>query len=309
MILTLLRILLTGLRSFFRNSWLTIAATAVMIVATTILLLAIVLNVTTNNAISELAKNLQISVYLNEGVTEDDQQQLRDELSKNEYVSSVSYVNKQQAKDRLTDSLGEDQTIVEALALVGDDVLPASLEISVSDLNQIEAVGAIAASEKHNDIVESVSLGKNDAKKTIERASAIRNFVVKAGFVTASVFAAVSILIIFNTIRITIFTRSEEIRIMKLIGATPGFIRGPFLVEASLYGVIAGLLATGAVYSMIVTLGDRLASQPEFAATYEFFTTPVIITYMVGGSIVGGVFIGFVSALLAMERYLRLRNW
>ena len=280
-----------------------------MIVATTILLLAIVLNVTTNNAISELAKNLQISVYLNEGVTEDDQQQLRDELSKNEYVSSVSYVNKQQAKDRLTDSLGEDQTIVEALALVGDDVLPASLEISVSDLNQIEAVGAIAASEKHNDIVESVSLGKNDAKKTIERASAIRNFVVKAGFVTASVFAAVSILIIFNTIRITIFTRSEEIRIMKLIGATPGFIRGPFLVEASLYGVIAGLLATGAVYSMIVTLGDRLASQPEFAATYEFFTTPVIITYMVGGSIVGGVFIGFVSALLAMERYLRLRNW
>ena len=307
--LTFGRIMLTGCRSFVRNSWLTIAATAVMVVSITILLVAIVLNVTTQNAITEVSRNLRIAVYLQDSAVDEDWQPLREELNQNEYVSSIHYVSKQEAQMRFSESFGDDQGIVEGLEIVGGDSLPASLEISVSDLNQIEAVGAIASDQKYDPVVESVSLGKTDAKKTIERASSVRNFVVKASIVTAGVFASVAILIIFNTIRIAIFTRSEEIRIMKLIGATPGFIRGPFLVEASIYGVIAGLTATGTVYAMIVALGSRVATQPEFTATYDFFTQGLIVSYMAVGSIVGGVFIGFVSALLAMERYLKLKNW
>ena len=307
--LTLGRILLTGIRSFIRNSWLTIAATAIMVVSITILLVAIVLNVTTQNAITEVSRNLRIAVYLQDSSTEEDWQPLRDELYQNNYVSSVHYVSKQEAQIRFSESFGDDQGVVEGLEIVGGDSLPASLEISVNDLNQIESVGAIASAEEYDSIVESVSLGKTDAKKTIERASSVRNFVVRASVITAGVFASVSILIIFNTIRIAIFTRSEEIRIMKLIGATPGFIRGPFLVEASMYGIIAGLIATGTVYAMVIALGGRVATQPEFAATYDFFTQDLIVGYMAAGSIIGGVFIGFVSAMLAMERYLRLRNW
>ena len=307
--LTFGRIMLTGCRSFIRNSWLTIAATAVMVVSITILLVAIVLNVTTQNAITEVSRNLRIAVYLQDSAVDEDWQPLREELNQNEYVSSIHYVSKQEAQMRFSESFGDDQGIVEGLEIVGGDSLPASLEISVSDLNQIEAVGAIASTEKYDPVVESVSLGKTDAKKTIERASSVRNFVVKASIVTAGVFASVAILIIFNTIRIAIFTRSEEIRIMKLIGATPGFIRGPFLVESSIYGVIAGLTATGTVYALIVALGSRVATQPEFTATYDFFTQSLIIGYMAAGSVVGGVFIGFVSALLAMERYLKLKNW
>lgn len=307
--ITFLRIIKTGAKSLFRNSWLTIAATAVMVVAITILLVAVVLNVATNNAITELSKNLQISVYLQDDINEADWQSLRDEFISNEYVATVHYVSKQEAQERFSASFGDDQGIVEGLEIVGGDSLPASLEVSVIDLNKIEEVGGLASEDRHTGIVESVSLGKTDAKKTIERASSIRNFVVKASFITASIFAGVSILIIFNTIRITIFTRSEEIRIMKLIGATPGFIRGPFLVEAGLYGVMAGLIATGTVYSMIVALVGRVATQPEFIATYNFFTDPAIIVYMVVGSVVGGIFIGLISALMAMERYLRLRHW
>lgn len=96
---------------------------------------------------------------------------------------------------------------------------------------------------------------------------------------------------------------------MKLIGATPSFIRGPFLVEAALYGIIAGLVAVFAVYTMILSLGGKVALQPEFTETYNFFIQDSTMLYMTFGAIFSGVVVGMVSSMLAMERHLRLKNW
>ena len=116
-------------------------------------------------------------------------------------------------------------------------------------------------------------------------------------------------LIIFNTIRIAIFTRSEEIRNMKLVGATPGFIRGPFIVETSLYGIIAGLVAASASYSIIISLGSKIAAQAEFAETYTFFTDPTTVALVYVGSVVVGILVGVFSSMLAMQKYLKLKHW
>lgn len=307
--ITFWRILSSGATNFIRNSWLTIAATAVMVVAIIISLSAIVLNVTAKNAITELSKNLQVSVYLVDDVTENQRLTLQSTLASNEYVASVDYVSKQEAQLRLSASFGDDDGIIEGLALVGGDSLPESLEVSVTDLGQIEAVGNIPLQDKYSDTVESVSLGRTDAKKTIERASSARDFIVKASVVSAVAFGAVSVLIIFNTIRMAIFTRSEEIRIMKLIGATPLFIRGPFLVEASLYGIIAGLIAVSSVYTMIVSLGSKVSTQAEFEATYTYFLQDSTMRSMLAGAILGGIIVAVGSSLLAMERYLKLKDW
>ncbi|MEM6997867.1 MAG: permease-like cell division protein FtsX [Patescibacteria group bacterium] len=307
--ITFWRILLSGATNFIRNSWLTIAATAVMVVAIMISLSAVVLNVTAKNAITELSKNLQVSVYFTEDVTEDQRSQLTQRIASNEYVDSVDYISKQEAQIRLSASFGDDDGIVEGLALVGADTLPESLEISVSDLDKIEEVGGIATNDEYSEFVDSVSLGRIDAKKTIDRASSARDFIVSASIVSALAFGAVSVLIIFNTIRMAIFTRAEEIRIMKLIGATPSFIRGPFLVEASLYGIISGLIAVSSVYTMIVSLGSKVSTQAEFEETYAFFLQDGTMWRMVIGAILGGILVAVVSSLLAMNRYLRLKNW
>ena len=308
-LITLRRIFISGVKNFFRNSWLTVAATAVMVVALTIILMAVVLNVTARNAIAELSKNLKVSVYLKDDASPDDVAALKKELVTNPNVAEVTYVSKDQAQQQFTNSFQNDQKLLEGLALLGGNTLPASFEVSVSNLSKINEVGEIPKKDMYKKIVDSITLGKTDARKTIDRAAAAQRFITTASVIAASIFAVVSMLIIFNTIRMAIFTRSEEIRIMKLIGATPGYIRGPFLVESSMYGVIAGIIATSVVVAAIFSLGSKVSAQAEFAITYNFFTDPKIITAMYGGAIMLGILVGVISSLLAMEKHLKLKYW
>lgn len=307
--ITLGRIIRAGGKNFIRNAWLSIAATAVMVVAITIILTAIVLTATTKGAIKELSKNLKISIYLKEDVTEEKKDKLQKELSGNKYVAEVEYVSVEQAHARFSESFRNDPQLLAGLALVGGNTLPASLEVSVNDLDKINEIAGIPKSSNYEDIVDSVTLGKTDAKKTIDRAAAAQRFIISASIIAASIFGLVSVLIIFNTIRMAIFTRSEEIKIMKLIGATPNYIRGPFLVEASLYGIVAGFIATSAAYSIILSLGSKVSNQAEFTQTYNFFIQPVTMFVLLAGSVTFGVLIGVISSTLAMERYLKLRHW
>lgn len=308
-LITFQRLLGVGCKNFVRNAWLSIAATAVMIVTIAIALSAVVMNVTAQNAITELSKNLKISIYLKDDAPEQTQQDLKSTLVSNKYVSSVDYVSREQARQNFTNSFQGDKGLIEGLALVGGESLPASFEVSVSDITKIQEVGDIASQDTYSSAVEEVSLGKTNVKATIDRAASAQHFVVRSSIIAASIFAAVSVLIIFNTIRMAIFTRNEEISTMKLIGATPNYIRGPFIIESSLYGIIAGLAANAIVYAGIISLGGRLSNQPEFSATYAYFTSTPIMAAMLFGGLLAGVLVGMVSSILAMEKYLKLKRW
>jgi cell division transport system permease protein len=292
-----------------RNAWLSIAATAVMVVTIAIALTAVVLNATARNAITELSKNLKVSVYLKDDAPQSAQQELRAALVDNQYVSSVDFISREQARADFTDSFQNDSKLIEGLALIGGESLPASFEISVNDIERIEEVGSIAKEKRYESAVEEVSLGKTNVKSTIDRAAAGQRFVIRGSIVAASIFGAVSVLIIFNTIRMAIFTRSEEIRTMKLIGATPNYIRGPFIIEASLYGIIAGLTANSVVYAGILSFGSKLSTQAEFATTYTYFTQTSTMLTMLASSLLAGVLVGMISSMLAMEKYLKLKKW
>ncbi len=308
-IITFYRILKAGAHNVFRNAWLSIAAIAVMLVALVIILFTVVLNVTANNAIGELSKNLKVSIYLKDNANPDVTKELQKALLLNPEVQSVDYVSKDVAKERFSSSFKNDAQLLEGLTLLGGDTLPASYEISVKDLSKLGDIEKVAKQEQFSSVVDSITLGRTDARKTIDRAASVQKFITSASIVAASIFTVISILIIFNTIRIAIYTRNEEIRNMKLIGATPGYIRGPFLVETAIYGVVAGIIASTAVYSIILSIGTKISSQAEFSATYEFFTKPstMIVVYL--ATILVGILVGMFSSALAMEKYLKLKRW
>jgi cell division transport system permease protein len=303
------RVTESGIKNFFRNSWLTVAATAVMIVSLVIILSAVVLNVTARNAIKELSKNLKISIYLKDGATQKQISNLTTDIKSNNAVASVDYVSKADAQKQFNKTFQSDPNLISGLEILGTNTLPASLEVSVTDLSKINEVGAIPNAEKYKSAVESVTIGKTDVKKTIDRAASAQKFITLASVIAAIVFALVSMLIIFNTIRMAIFTRAEEIRIMKLIGATPTFIRGPFLIESSMYGIIAGLISSAIVVTGIFYLGMKISNQVEFAATYKYFTSVKVIIAMVCGAISVGILVGVISSLMAMKKHLRLKSW
>ncbi len=311
-IISFWRILKAGGKNFLRNTWLSVAATAVMMVALTIMLSAIVLNVTTRNAIKELSKQIKVTVYLKDGAKDGRRQLVENRLKAEPGVANVTFVDRKEAERRFkTTQNPDDKAFIEqALALTGSETLPESLEVSLTDLSKSDNIVSIARETGYKDVIDDVSVGKNDvAKETISRATSTQKYIVRGSIFAAILFTAVSILIIFNTIRMAIFTRSEEIRIMKLIGATPGYIRGPFLVESCIYGIIAGVLGNVAIYALILSLGPKVQAQAEFSASYEFFTGTVVMTLMLIGAVVVGMIIGIISSLLAMQKHLKLKHW
>lgn len=311
-----LRVLKAGFVNLFRNLWLTIAATAVMFVALTIISLGIVLNVTANNAIDVLSRELKTAIFLNEDVTQEERQELEEELRSLDFVATVQYISPNEAQERLKQNpiIGND--VLQAQSIFeGQDFLAPSFEVGLTDLSRAQELAALADSEEFKDTIKRVALGKTDtgkqtdAEKAIERAAATERFITMSSIIAATALSLVSVMIIFNTIRMAIYTRRDEIAIMKLIGATPNYIRGPFLVEASLYGVFAGVLANVVVYTLVYSLGAKVADAPEFVETYAYFTQPATMIIMLLSSVTLGVLIGAVSSMLAMERHLKLKNW
>lgn len=303
------RMMISGSKNFVRHAWLSVAATAVMVVALTVILLAVVLNSTAKAAITEVSKNLKVSVYMKETATEANRQTLTDALKSNQYVADVEYVSVAEAQKKFEESFRNDKQLIEGLTLAGEGTLPASLEISINDLDQISNVAAIASLPEYAPFVDSVSLGKVDAKNTIDRAVGLQRNIIIVGVFAAAIFTVISVLIIFNTIRMAIFSRSEEIAIMKLIGATPNYIRAPFIVEASLYGIVAGILATAGVYTLINSIGSKIANAQIIGKTVDYYSQPSVIALMVLAAMTAGVIVAVLSSLLAMSRYLRLKHW
>lgn len=302
-LLMLWRIMLSGTRNFLRNAWLNLAATAVMIVTLAIVLGAVVFNMALGDTLDEVTEQVDIvAVYLEEDASQETVETLREDLEAHENIDTTEYISKSEALERFRQDNADDQDVLDAVS-EEDNPLPASVEARVVDIERIDEVNNLVYRDEYASIVNDTSLGEDD-QRTIERISDARQFLLTFGLGASLLFAAISILIIFNTIRIAIYARSEEIGIMRLIGATNGFIRGPFLFEAILNGVLAAAFALLLVYTVLFqVLGDEV-EYVDFSSTLVFFgeAWPLVIL----ATLLFGAIIGIFSSVLAMARHLRL---
>lgn len=296
------RVTAAGSRNFVRNAWLSVAATAVMVVTLTIMLAAVVFNMALGSTLDQVTQKIDIAVYFQNSASREDISRFEDALNRSDNVTSTYFVSKTEALERYRDTRANSQDELGAVS-EGNNPLPRSVEVQVDDLQRIGEVATLAQSERYAPLVEDTSLDE-DKRRTIQRIAETREFLITFGIVATLVFAGISMLIIFNTIRMAIFARGEEIGIMRLIGATNAFIRGPFLFEAMLDGIIAALISTGLVYAAMFRGGSALFEFVNFESTLSFFAEswPVVLL----ATLAAGVAIGMLSSLLAMVRYLRL---
>ncbi len=300
------RIANTGFHNFIRNAWLSTSAVAIMVVTLTIILSSTVVNSALTDTVADIAEQITVSVYLKDNVEESSVGELRDVLENNDNVKEVKYISKQDALAIFQEQNSDDSTLLEVFAITGADTLPASFEVTVEDLSNIDAIIGVTSDERFAAVVDETSV--NEARReSIDNIAKAQDFITLASIGAAVVFAAISILIIFNTIRMAVFTRSDEIEIMKLIGATPRYIRGPFMFEAALYGVFAGIISTIVVYSILLGLGPRAKSQLLIEPTIDLYSEKFVLVML--ASIVMGIIIGLLSSAFSLSRYLRLKNW
>ena len=314
-LITLGRICKTGFKNFGRNAWLSVAATAIMYVALVVMLAGVALNLIMRDTIVEYEKQFTVAVYIKDSAPKERIDELETTLEGQDFIREVSFISKDEALKRFQERYASNPEILEGFNVAGGNSLPASFDVVLSNLERSEEVESVVLGQGFDkDVVSTVSVGKtsknsNDAKRTVQVVANAKRLIARASVGASLLFAGISMLIIFNTIRMAIFTRSEEIKIMKLIGATPGYIRGPFLFEAALYGVVAGTFSYATVTAVLVALGKSTTflSQIAVSNTIDLYKSNWILVYF--ATIAIGALIGLLSSLLAISKHLKLKRW
>jgi cell division transport system permease protein len=306
--ITIERIIKNGFINFGRNIWLAIAAIAMMGITLTILLFAIIANATFAHTISDLTDHIDVSVYLKDSVTEKQRSDLIKDLKGLDNVENVTYVSKVEALKKYEKDNAGNPLLLSAISQT-DNPLSAELHIKPKDPNQLDSIKAFLDKPDSMNLQSDPTSYSGDRKAAIDKITKATHFMQQAGIVGIIVFIFVSMLIIFNTIRMTIFNRRDELVIMRLLGASPGYIRGPFIVETMLYGAVAAAISLAICGSLFAIASQTLEASSlgllDISYSSEYFTNHVWLILTV--QMVVGIMIGAASSAIATRRYLKLK--
>ena len=299
------RILLAGARNFMRNMWLSTAATAVMTVTLTLIMVSFISNMALTATIKNVTDKIDVSIFLKNSLTPQQIDNFKQALENSGNVASITYVSPQQAVINFKNQNKNRPQTIAALDQVGN-ALPSSVQVKTKDPKHLDVIVAVVNQEANKALLDPTAPPSysGSRKDNIDKIVRFASFFKTLGLAASAMFLIISTLIIFNTIRMAIFTRRDEIEIMKLVGATKWFIRGPFIFEATLYGIIAAVIAT--VLSCLLLFGGatKVATYIDFSTTVSFFQSYILL--IIVAEFILGVTIGAVSSLLAMSRYLKL---
>lgn len=295
------RIFRSAWRSFRRNGWLSLVAVFIMAQALLIVSILASLNVVIGGTIKSINERIDVAVFFKDTAPENDILSLKQAVEGLPDVREVTYVSSQAALDKFLEE-NRNRQIIRSVIPEQENFLPASLEIKVTDPYKIESVVNSIRNGQYSKLISETSL--EDNQKIIEKLRNISSFVQRSSLILAVVLVAIALMIIFNTIRITIFTRRQEIEIMKLVGATDWYIRWPFIIEGMMYGVMATIFTTALLgLGYMVVVRPMMASYLISTAGNPIFSVSFPI-FLIGLQLIVGLVVGGLSSYWATKRHL-----
>lgn len=305
--LTSIRMVRYGINNFTRNAWLTIAATAVMTITLVVIFMTVASQHILQNLVTQVGKKTNTSIYLKTETTAEQAAPILDRLRQLSNTESVTFKTADEAREEYAQDNKRDDKVLDALG-EATNKFSASIRVTLHDINDTSQLSNFVETDegiKQYIDPERPPAFKGQGRSIIENIAKYTGIAQQIGMIMSGVFVVISSLIIFNTIRMAIFSRKEEIQMMKLVGADRHFIRGPFVVEAIVYGFIAAVLATVIGYFILTGLRDWL--QPAGVDVNATISTLVMYGgFVLLGMILLGMMIGTVSSLLATRRYLKI---
>lgn len=297
----------TGFFNFWRDGTVTLASVLVMMVTLLVISLISFSSAILDTTLVELKNKIDINVTFNTSANEEDILNIKHTIESLPEVLLVTYISRDEALTLFKERHAGDQSILSALDELGENPLGGVLNVRARDPSQYASVaeflesGNVLASGGFT-IIDRVNYFQN--KVAIDKLTGIIASADQLGFVLTLFFAIISVLIAFNTIRLTIYLARDEISVMRLVGASTTYIQGPFVVVGIIYGVVAGLLTLLLLLPLTYWLGST---------TESFFVGFNIFSYylrhfleMAFIIMVAGVFIGALSSALAIRRYLKV---
>ncbi len=308
-LITISRIFKSGLTNFIRNAWLTVAAIAVMVITLTIVLFSVIANATFANTIQQITDKIDISIYLKDGTSDESKDMIINTLNDLSNVREIEYLSKEQARDEFIENNEDDVDLRLSIAQAGENPIPATIRIKPVDVNKLEELNQEINQQNWGEFILEISYQK-DRKTAIDNIASATTFFRKAGVIGVAVFALISMLIIFNTLRMAIFNRREELNIMRLLGASTWYIRGPFVVETVLYGIVAAIISVVLCNALFVVSSSAFGASSlgllDLKFANEYFAKNFWKILAIQLAI--GILIGGVSSIIATRRYLKFKS-
>lgn len=299
---TFKRIIKLGWTTFRRDGELALATLFILVIAISVVTTLFLFREMSNFLTSALQEKVDVSVYFKESVTETEILDLKEELAKMEEIREVSYVSQDQAYKDFVERHEDEEIIMESLEEIGENPFLASLNIKAWKTSQYGTISTFLEHPSFETLIEKVDYFQR--KPVIERIFSLTGAINGVGVLFSIILVIVAVLVTFNTIRLAIYNSREEIKIQRLVGAGNWFIRGPFLIQ----GVMAGILASLICLAIFGLTSWIVSPKIEFffpgLNLFNIFTENLGLIFLL--QFLAGISLGIISSLIAIRKYLKV---
>jgi cell division transport system permease protein len=282
---------------------------AVMVVTLTIILFSIVTNATFTNTINQITDKIDISVYLKDEIKPEQKDALVEGINNLSNVKQVTYLSKTEVFKQYVQQNADNPDLLSAINEAANP-LPATIHVKPNDLNKINDIKTYLSKPDIAALQSDEPSYSGDRKAAIDKITHATNVLRQIGVAAVIIFTIISALIIFNTIQMAIFNRRDEIQIMRLLGASTTFIRGPFVVESIIYGILSAVISVLIINAAFVAASSALQASSlgllDINYANNYFRAQFL--WLLTAQLAIGIIIGAASSIIATRRYLKFKT-
>jgi cell division transport system permease protein len=296
------RIIKAGFINFKRGGLVSVAAVLVVTITLSVITAIILLQAVLYFSLDAIKDKVDVTIYFNVDAPEDKIFSLRKSLEKLPEVDFVSYTSAKEAEQNFRSRHANDYSTIAALDEIGFNPLGATLNVKTKEVSQYEAIANFLKSDNalalgSANIIDHPSYNKH----VIDRLNNIISGAQKLGFLITIVLIVIAIIVTFNTIRLTIFISKEEIGVMRLVGASKMRVRGPFMVEGAIYGVVSTIMTLLAFFPITIWLGRNMTNFLGINM-YDYYIENILQIFAI--ILLSGILCGVISSFWAVRKYL-----
>lgn len=306
MFITLKRIIKSGFKTFLRNGLLSASSVIMMTITMVTILSVFFASVLIEATITYVGNKVDVNIYFKPDAPTDQVLEFKKLVENIPEVDTdkTNFFSREDALENFKEKNKGNSTILESLGIVDENPLGAVMNIKAREISSYSSIAGLIESDdiqnKYKNIINNLSYNEN--KKSIEKLNIWIKNTYKIGGIVSLILVLISISVTFNTMRLIIYTFKEEISIMRLVGASKFFARGPFLVEGILYGIISAIFSLFITWTAVFYVSPSL-NNIFFLDLNKFVSTNIL--EISGSLILGGIILGFISTYLSVSKYLK----
>ena len=298
------RIFKFAIQSFLRNFWLSVVACIIFVLTLLLINISLTLNIFADKAIDSVKERIDVTIYFSDSAAEREILDVKERLMGMATVSEVIYISAEEAWQDFRESHADDPLIAESIEAV-ENPLPASLVVQARQLGDYPEILASLDDPAYDELIQDKDKDFEDTQKVIDRLNHIAGRLQIAGYLLSGVFILIALIVVYNTLGIMIYTHREEISIMRLVGATSWFIRGPFIMETFIYAFLASVIAMGIFYPVLSVTAPYVNS---FFEGYNLNIMDYInrnLWIVFGTELIVALVVSAIASSAAIGRYLK----